>query len=140
MCSASSLQGQTPGHLITRPEITSYVEVGIWIFKLKKKKKLPRTKGSSPEERIGNPSLPACPRFAGGLPLLPTPGHLLPDRWRILRDFCASPASGVERRNPLDPCRMDYAGGCLTTIRSSACCNSPEGLAFQLCSPAKRFH
>lgn len=66
MCSASSLPGQTLGHLITRPEITSYVVVGMWTFKLKKKKKPPSTKGSSPEELVGNPSLPVCPRCAGG--------------------------------------------------------------------------
>lgn len=78
MCSASSLLGQTPGHLITRPEITSYVEVGMWIFKLKKKKKPPSTKASSSEECIGNPSPPACPRRAG-VCLFPL-GRLLPDR------------------------------------------------------------
>lgn len=69
MCSASSLPGQSLGHLITHPEITSYVEVGMRIFKLKKKKKPPSTKGSSPEEREGNPSLPECPRRVGGFSL-----------------------------------------------------------------------
>lgn len=37
--------GTGPGHLITRPEITSYVEVGMRIFKLKKKKKPPSAEG-----------------------------------------------------------------------------------------------
>lgn len=46
--------GTEPGHLITRPEITSYVEVGMRIFKLKKKEKPPSTKGLSPGEHEGN--------------------------------------------------------------------------------------
>lgn len=37
--------GTEPGHLITRPEITSYVEVGMWIFKLKKEGETAQHKG-----------------------------------------------------------------------------------------------
>lgn len=46
--------GMEPGHLITWPKITSYVEVGMQIFKLKKKEKPPSTKGLSLGEHKGN--------------------------------------------------------------------------------------